>query len=89
MEESPIPNRTLTPAIPGADLLTLNVGIGYEWEKVSIDLGYMAVFYKNRRFSNSELEGIPATGIPFGGAPGKDKYQTFNNFVSLTIGYRF
>lgn len=89
VEETPIPNRTLNPAIPGADLLTLNAGIGYSWEKLTIDLGYMAVFYKRRRVSNLELEGIPATGIPFLGAPGKDKYETFNNFVSLTVGYRF
>ncbi len=89
VEEGPIPGRTLNPAIPGADLLTLNAGIGYKWKKVTLDLGYMAVFYKNRRVSNMELEGTPATGIPFLGAPGKDKYETFNNFVSLAVGYRF
>lgn len=89
VDETPIPNRTLTPAIPGADLLTLNAGIGYKMEKFTIDLGYMAVFYKNRKISNLELEGIPATRIPFLGAPGKDKYETFNHFVSITLGYRF
>ena len=88
-EESPIPNRTLNPAIPGADLLTLNAGIGYKWQNFSIDFGYQAVFYKARRVRNSELEGTPATGIPFLGAPGKDTYETFNNFVSLSLGYRF
>jgi long-chain fatty acid transport protein len=89
VEETPTPNRTLNPAIPGADLLTLNGGIGYQWDKISIDLGYMAVFYKDRKVSNGELEGLPATGIPFQGAPGRDKYETFNNFVSLTLGYKF
>ncbi len=89
LEETPIPSRTLNPAIPGADLLALNGGIGYKWDKVSIDLGYMAVFYKARKVSNGELEGLPATRIPFLGAPGKDKYETFNNFVSLTLGYQF
>jgi len=89
LDETPIPSRTLNPAIPGADLLTLNAGLGYQWGKFTIDLGYMAVFYKSRKVSNPELEGTPATGIPFLGAPGKDKYETFNNFVSLTLGYRF
>lgn len=89
VEETPIPAKTLNPAIPGADLLTLNAGIGYKWDKVTVDLGYMAVFYKKRKISSLELEGIPATGIPFLGAPGKDKYQTFNNFISITLGYRF
>lgn len=86
LEESPIPNKTLNPAIPGADLLTLNAGVGYKWEKIFIDLGYQAVFYKTRKVTNSELEGAAA---PFLGAPGKDKYVTFNNFVSLSLGYRF
>lgn len=93
IEESPIPNKTLNPAIPGADLLTLNGGIGYKWQSFSVDLGYMAVFYKTRTVRNGELEGLPATGIPFLGAGflsgTKDKYETFNNFVSLSLGYHF
>jgi len=89
LEESPIPGRTLNPAIPGADLLALTGGVGHKWDKISIDLGYMAVFYKTRKVSNGELEGLPATSIPFLGAPGRDKYETFNNFVSLTLGYKF
>jgi long-chain fatty acid transport protein len=87
LEETPIPNRTLSPAIPGADLFTLNAGVGYKWHSMTVDLGYTAVFYQTRRITNSELEGL--TGIPFLGAPGKDKYQNFGNLVSLTLGYRF
>jgi len=87
LEETPIPNRTLNPAIPGADLFTLNTGVGYKWHSMTVDLGYTAVFYQTRRITNSELEGL--TGIPFLGAPGKDKYQNFGNLVSLTLGYRF
>lgn len=89
VEESPIPNKTLNPTIPDADKLTLNVGAGYKWQQFSIDLGYQAIFYKTRKINNNELEGLPATGIPFTGAPGKDKYQTFTNFVTLSVGYRF
>jgi long-chain fatty acid transport protein len=89
VEETPIPNKTLNPAIPDADKVTLNAGVGYKWERVSIDFGYMAIFYKTRTVSNNELEGVPATGIPFSGAPGKDKYQTFSNFVVLSLGYTF
>jgi long-chain fatty acid transport protein len=90
VEETPIPSRTLNPAIPGADLLTLNAGIGYKWENLAIDLGYTAVFYKTRRVTNNELEGLPATApLFFAGAPGKDKYETFTNFVSVSLSYRF
>lgn len=89
IEESPIPNQTLNPAIPSADILTLNAGVGYKWQRFSFDVGYMAVFYKNRTVNNTELEGTPATGIPFLGAPGKDKYRTYDNQVILSLGYRF
>jgi long-chain fatty acid transport protein len=89
IEETPIPNRTLNPAIPGADLLTINAGVGYQWQNFGIDMGYMAVFYKTRKITNNELEGLPATGFAFPGAPGKDKYETFNNFVSMSLSYKF
>jgi long-chain fatty acid transport protein len=89
VEETPIPNKTLNPTIPGADILALNAGIGYKWRKFSVDVGYQATFYKTRRVTNNELEGIPATGIPFSGAPGKDKYETFNNLVSIGLNYKF
>ena len=90
IEESAIPNQTLNPAIPDADKLTLNAGLGYVWNKFSVDFGYMAVFYKTRKITNNELEGLPATApLGFAGAPGKDKYSTFANFVSLSLGYRF
>jgi long-chain fatty acid transport protein len=89
LDETPIPSRTLNPAIPGADLLTLNGGLGYKWRKVSVDIGYMAVFYKGRTVKNNELEGLPATKIPFLGAPGKDKYRTFHHFVAFSVNYRF
>ncbi len=90
VEQTPIPNKTLNPAIPDADKLTLNAGVGYKWEKFSVDLGYMAVFYKTRKVTNDELEGLPATApLFYAGAPGKDKYQTFVNFVTFSIGYRF
>jgi long-chain fatty acid transport protein len=90
VEQTPIPSKTLNPAIPDADKLSLNAGLGYKWEKLSVDFGYMAVFYKTRRVTNNELEGLPATApLFYAGAPGKDKYQTFVNFVTLSIGYRF
>ncbi|MBI2999140.1 MAG: outer membrane protein transport protein [Deltaproteobacteria bacterium] len=85
LDETPIPGRTLSPAIPGADWLTLTGGIGYNWQGLTIDLGYMAVFYKTRRVTNNVLEADLA--LPF--TPGRDKYETFQNLVSLHLRYRF
>lgn len=78
VDETPIPGRTLGPAIPGADALTLNAGFGYQWRGLTLDLGYMAVFYKTRKVFNDAIE-----------TSGRHKYETFNNFVSLHLGYRF
>ncbi|MFB3061880.1 MAG: OmpP1/FadL family transporter, partial [Candidatus Binatia bacterium] len=89
IEETPIPSSTLGPLVPGADILTLNGGIGYTWRKLTLTFSYMAVFYENRKVQNDILEAeqtaIPAQ--PF--TPGPDKYETFNNFVSFSLGYRF
>lgn len=90
LEEGPIPAKTLNVAIPGADLLGLSGGGGYKWQKLSIDFGYMAVFYKTRQVNNNEFEGLPATSpLFFAGAPGKDRYRTFNNLAMLSFNYRF
>ena len=97
VEETPIPNRSLNPAIPDAAKLTLNAGVGYRLNKLSLDVGYMAVFYKTRRVTNDQLEGSTATGIPFvpvcanGTQPcsNRDRFQTFAHFVTLSAGYHF
>lgn len=86
VDETPIPARTLGPSIPGADILTLNAGLGYQWKSLGIDVGYMAVFYKNRNVLSNVLE---ADNLANTVAPGRDKYQTFHNFVSVHLRYRF
>jgi long-chain fatty acid transport protein len=82
LDETPIPSRTLSPAIPGADLLTLNAGISYTWKAFAIDLGYMAVINKIRRVTNGVLEGNPAL------TPGSDKYKTYGHFVAINLRYK-
>ena len=89
VDETPIPSKTLNPIIPGADILTVNGGASYTWRKLQLTVGYMAVFYKTRRVQNDILEASapPPLTPPF--TPGRDKFETFNNFVSLNIQYRF
>ena len=86
LDKTPIPSRTLSPAIPGADWLAATAGVGYTWKKLKVDVGYMAVFYKERKVNNDVLEG----GNPLNPvAPGPDKYKTFQNIVLINLGYRF
>jgi long-chain fatty acid transport protein len=90
LDQTPIPDRTLSPAIPGANILTLNGGIGYTWKRINLDLGYMAIFYQERRVNNNVLEtGNNPSALPFPGVPGPDKYTIFQNFVALNVSYRF
>ncbi len=90
LDETPIPSSTLGPAIPGADYLTLTAGAGYNWERIKIDIGYMAVFYKTRSVNNNVLEtGGDRNALPFPGVSAKDKYKTFQNLVGLHAAYRF
>ena len=64
-DETPIPNNTLSPAIPSANLVTLNAGIGYRWKNFKTSLSYMPVFYKTRRVTNNVLEtGGDPSAIP-------------------------
>jgi long-chain fatty acid transport protein len=90
LDQTPIPDRTLNPTIPGGNILTLNGGIGYSWNRINFDLSYMAIFYEERRVSNDSLEtGNNPTALPFPGVPGRDKYEIFQNFVALNLRYRF
>jgi long-chain fatty acid transport protein len=97
-DENPIPAKNLSPAVPGVGSFSVSSGLGYTWNKVTVDLGYMAVFYKTHRVSNNVLEGsnvlvtggpvpVPAPGFP--GNPGKDKYTLFQHFVSFHLKYSF
>jgi len=85
LDESPIPASTLGPSIPGADTLTYNAGVGYQWKNWKVDLGYAAIFYKNRSVLNNVLEANSSSTL----TPGRDKYAVFENFVSITLGFKF
>lgn len=85
LDESPIPASTLGPSIPGADTLTFNAGLGYQRNNWKIDLGYAAIFYKNRSVLNNVLEANSSSTL----TPGRDKYAVFENFVSITLGFKF
>jgi long-chain fatty acid transport protein len=97
-DQSPVPTKSLSPAIPGADIVGLNGGIGYKFGQFGVDFAYSALFYKTRRVANNVLEGtnvkafaggvlLPALVPP--GLGGQDKYKNFINLLSLDASYRF
>jgi long-chain fatty acid transport protein len=88
-DQTPVPDKTLGPLIPSADIFTLSGGVAYTWKRLNLNFSYMAVFYETRTVENDILEAeqtaIPAQ--PF--TDGPDKYEIFNNFVSISLKYRF
>ena len=89
-DETPIPSSSLSPAIPGADYISVAGGMGYTWQRLKLDLGYMAVFYKTRRVNNDLLEtGGDPNALPFPGTPGRDKYSTFQHLLGFHATYQF
>ena len=89
-DQTPIPSSTLSPAIPGANILTINSGLGYSWNNFNVDFGYMAIFYKTRKVTNNALEtGNDPNALPFPGLGPRTTYETFQNFVALNLRYRF
>lgn len=89
LDQSPVPDSTLGPLVPSANIVTINGGVDFTWKKLNFILSYAAVFYETRKVQNNILE-AEAPGVlaqPF--TPGSDKYKIFNNFVSLSLKYRF
>ena len=79
--ESPVPEDTFDPSIPGADRHGLTLGIGYEWDSITIDFAYAAVFVEDRNITNT----VGSTS----GANISGKYESFIHLVGLTFTYKF
>lgn len=97
-DQNPVSSKSLSPAIPVGSFVPLNAGFGYAAGNLTVDFGYVAIFYKTRRVSNNVLEGtnvtafsgsvaLPSLAPP--GLAGKDKYENFTQLFSLHVRYRF
>jgi long-chain fatty acid transport protein len=89
VQQTPVPDETLSPAIPAGNSLFTSIGLGYRWDRLTLDLGYLVSLDHTRRVNNNELEGSTATGIFFAGAAGKDIYKTVTNFLMMSVAMSF
>jgi long-chain fatty acid transport protein len=71
---SPVPERTLTPANPDANQHSFAVGFGYHIRKWIIDSFYTAGFFEDRTVENDILSGT---------------YENFTHYGGISIGYQF
>jgi long-chain fatty acid transport protein len=72
--QSPVPERTLSPANPDADQHNFSIGCGCRIGKWVVDGFYNAGFFEDRKVNNQILSG---------------KYKNFAHMFGLSIGYGF
>ena len=72
--ETPVPEKTLSPAYPDADQHMINVGFGYQANKWVADFFYTASLFEERKVNNSILSG---------------KYESITHLIGFSFGYRF
>ena len=94
-DESPIPDETLDPILPGADRHSLNIGVGYKIGDFQIDAYYMALFFMDRDVfkvsaydpnKDNYPEYHPEKAVL---VTGDYKYESFSHIGGIQLTYRF
>ena len=80
--ESPVPDETFEPSIPGADRHGLTVGVGYDAGRYVVDVAYMALLYRDRDVDNAVGD---AVGPPFIDG----RYESSMHIVGVTVTWQF
>jgi long-chain fatty acid transport protein len=72
--ESPVPEKTLSPAAPDADQHNFSIGLGYRHGAYWLDTFYMLSLFEDRKVTNSILSG---------------KYESTSHYFGFGFGYKF
>lgn len=78
--EAVVPSSTLDSTVPDSSRVALTTGAGFHFKNTTVDLGYSAIFFKNRTVNNG-------AGNSFASMDGK--YETMINAVGLGVTHRF
>ncbi len=79
--ENSVPDETLLPLNPDADLHLWGIGISYRGESLSLALGYHFGYNGGRDVSGNTPSAF--------GESANGRFETFNNAVNVSAGYRF
>jgi len=80
--QSPVPKNTYDTAFPDSNYNAVSTGFGFDITKnITIDIGYVAVFYQPRSIKNAQ-------GVALSAALG-GKYSEFVNIGTATLTYKF
>ncbi len=77
-DQSPIPDDTLGPELPGGDRHGIAVGGGVTWQNMIIDFSYTHIFIEDRTVETS-LRGLNELG----------DYEASANLFGISVGYAF
>lgn len=77
-DQSPIPDNTLGPELPGGDRNGITLGCGYRWNNLSIDLAYAHLFIEDRSVTSSIRNPQPL-----------GEYVSSANIFGISLGYAF
>jgi long-chain fatty acid transport protein len=83
-DQTPIPDEHLDPILPDADRFGINLGVGYSFEKFTVDFAFLHLFIKERTVDTSK-SGVFRGGqmVPFNGT-----YKMDTNLVGLSFSYK-
>jgi len=56
-DQTPVPERTLSPMVPDSDSHLFSAGIGYEHDNISVDMASMLMFFKDRH-TRRNIDGL-------------------------------
>ena len=75
-DNSPIPDETLDPMLPGGDRDLFTFGLGYKMDQFTIDGAYMLLLQEDRKITNSDID--------FNG-----EYKSIAALFGISFGYSF
>ena len=82
-DQTPIPDRTIDPTLPGNDRFMASLGLGYDFGPVRFDTAYMMLFFPEREITPEDGNVNFPTPTP----TESYKYEsTFVHVISLSLG---
>ena len=79
-DQSPVPDTTRSPELPGSDRQMLTAGVGWNWNNVGIDLAYSYLWADKADMGTDITGAVPGlTG----------EFETTTHIVALSASYTF
>jgi long-chain fatty acid transport protein len=83
-DPTPVPGETLDTLVPDADRHDFSIGFGAKFEKLTVDVAYMAIVFKDRKVDNIQNTDIPGLQYRLHGT-----FETLAHLFGLSVSYHF